>query len=1022
MHVVLISACEKRALKRSRAILDSYALRAGERAWASPITLEGLQELRAALKRSASRHTAVACYRNDGMRRMKLLWVVGSARHFGPHGHFPAGTTRRKQPEIPPWIRYAALLADAAGQGHDVGKASIAFQKRLRDATVKQKDSLRHEWVSLKIIQALRAGADWATAWRRLETRPEREGIPFDEGGLSNVFDAFDFLVVSHHGLFGPRNGDAALGAENHVRSNPPFEPAHYKPHAALPDLSLALLHKKLRRLEKIAPPAGVAASLYWRALSLIARAGLILADHAISSLDKPKDAELYANTHYTQDRTHRLLNQPLDQHLSDVSGLAGRMAYRLATLRLPGLSPEAVERIMERTENPLFAWQNRAAAALETERRRSQQPALVLNLAGTGTGKTRMNAKCACALAGERLVRFATALNLRTLTLQTGMAYHHQFKIGWDELACVIGDQSAIQSPKDSPSSPVDEFADEDENPREAEFETVGDAFFVPDWIEPFIKKKPKMRPVIGAPILVSTVDFLIAAGEPHRQGHHALALLRLVDSDLILDEIDSYDPKALVAVLRLVQLAGLFGRNVISSSATLARPVAFALSRAYRSGIAMRSALDGQTTGDFLCALIDDRLDPEVFISKEPSEFEQRYNARVDRLLEALRGQTHRIPYLARIPRIEKPVEAWQEAIAQAVVKLHDHNAWPFAQTGKRVSFGLVRVANIRPAIETARHLAERFSKNAQVACYHAADLKIQRFCKERTLDRLLTRKTPDNEHIESDPDIRERVFRTDSPDVMFIVVATPVEEIGRDHDFDWALIEPSSTQSIVQTAGRVNRHRLLARSAPNIGILQVNYRKIRKDNVVFTRPGLETKDRQYNDPRHGRNTRGHDLAYLINWSQLTALDAGLRFRDHPFARCDDENLAAMLAEPLKILCMDAKPRAWMVEATYADYPLRDQKEIQQTWRLTEDDRFERWERKRLSSDWISRDPLVVRRQIVSNAWLTWTRDDLTAVASKHRMENPFQLTIQSYGDVDQKFEWDNAFGASRPINELD
>lgn len=1026
MHVVLISACEKRALKRSRAILDSYALRAGERTWTTPITLEGLQELRAALKRTASRHTAVACYRNDGMRRMRLLWVVGSARHFGPHGHFPAGTTRRKKPEIPPWVRYAALLADAAGQGHDVGKASIAFQMKLRDFNSEQKDSLRHEWVSLKIIRALRAGADWEIAWRRLETRQEREGVPFDERGLADVFDAFDFLVVSHHGLFGPRTGDAALSAENHVRSNPAFEPEKYQPHAELPALSLALLHKKLRRLEKVAPPADVSIPLYWRALSLIARAGLILADHSISSLDKSKAAELYANTQHQKGQTSRTLNQPLDQHLSDVSGLAGRMAYRLATLRLPGLSPEAVERIMERTVNPLFAWQNRAAAALEAMRRTSQRPALVLNLAGTGTGKTRMNAKCACALAGERRVRFATALNLRTLTLQTGMAYHEQFNIGWDELACVIGDQSAVQRLKDGPLSPTAEFADDDENPHEAEFETVGDTFFVPEWIEPFLKRKPKMRPVIGAPILVSTVDFLIAAGEPHRQGHHALALLRLIDSDLILDEIDSYDPTALVAVLRLVQLAGLFGRNVISSSATLARPVAFALNRAYRSGIAMRAALEGRTTGDFLCALIDDRLDPEIFVASEPDEFERRYNARIDRLLEALHGQTYRIPYLAKIlppadPSVEKKVEAWRKTVAQAVMRLHDHNAWPFARTGKRVSFGLVRMANIRPAIEMARFLAGQFQDTAHVACYHAADLKIQRFRKERTLDQLLTRKTPDNAHIESDPDICARVSRTNSPDVLFIVVATPVEEIGRDHDFDWAVIEPSSTQSIVQTAGRVNRHRLLARSAPNIAILQANYRKMRQrekpTEPVFLRPGLETKNMPYNDLRCGRDKRGHNLAYLIDWTRLSALDAGLRFRGHPFARLDDENLTAMLDVPLKILCMDIKPRAWMVEATYADYPLRDKDEIQQTWQLTEDNEFELWERAKRESKWVPHNALVTPHLPASNAWLTWTREELNAAAIGYGIEHPFQLTTHFRKLFDRGFEWDSAFGASQP-----
>ena len=135
MHIVLISACEKRALKRSRALLDSYALRAGERTWASAMTAEGLQELRAALKRAASRQTAVACYRNEGMRRMKLLWVVGSARHFGPHGHFPAGTTRRKASAVPAWVRHAALLADAAGQGHTFGRATMWARPASRFST-----------------------------------------------------------------------------------------------------------------------------------------------------------------------------------------------------------------------------------------------------------------------------------------------------------------------------------------------------------------------------------------------------------------------------------------------------------------------------------------------------------------------------------------------------------------------------------------------------------------------------------------------------------------------------------------------------------------------------------------------------------------------------------------------------------------------------------------------------------------------------------------------------------------------
>ena len=38
MHVLFVSACEKRAIKKTRAVLDSFALRTGEKAWATPIT------------------------------------------------------------------------------------------------------------------------------------------------------------------------------------------------------------------------------------------------------------------------------------------------------------------------------------------------------------------------------------------------------------------------------------------------------------------------------------------------------------------------------------------------------------------------------------------------------------------------------------------------------------------------------------------------------------------------------------------------------------------------------------------------------------------------------------------------------------------------------------------------------------------------------------------------------------------------------------------------------------------------
>ncbi|MGL5251137.1 MAG: type I-F CRISPR-associated helicase Cas3f, partial [Enterovibrio sp.] len=72
----------------------------------------------------------------------------------------------------------------------------------------------------------------------------------------------------------------------------------------------------------------------------------------------------------------------------------------------------------------------------------------------------------------------------------------------------------------------------------------------------------------------------------------------------------------------------------------------------------------------------------------------------------------------------------------------------------------------------------------------------------------------------------------------------VATPVEEVGRDHDFDWAIIEPSSFRSIIQMAGRVRRHRDGEVLSPNIGLLQYNFKGFKGEaERVFNHPGYET-----------------------------------------------------------------------------------------------------------------------------------------------------------------------------------
>jgi CRISPR-associated endonuclease/helicase Cas3 len=973
MHIVIISACEKRAIKKTRAVLDSYAIRTGDMSWASPITTEGMREMRSALKRCATRQTAVACYRNEGRRSMKLLWIVGSKRPFGTDGHFPCGfiRVRKDKEELPHWVRLASLLASASGLAHDTGKAGTLFQDKLaralQNSFLKEADPVRHEWVSMRLMQEMRTGKTMQQAWEKIKNPKYLQELSL-KNGLSGVFDVLDFLIVSHHRLFGPETGLAVPSIRRHIRD----ERAEILPSGLLTSLWGGVYSATLTRIGNMVEEHPAA---YWRGLAIWTRVALIFADHLVSAREVGdyghEDGCLYA-------KTTRLGNgkctygQPLFWHLEHVAQEAAKTAYRLATLRLPTLSDEAVERILEASYHGRFVWQNRASDALRGIRQKSEAPVLVFNVASTGAGKTRMNAKCACILGTAGRFRFAVALNQRTLTLQTGDALSLQLGIGKDEMAIVIGDRVASQLHEVGHKG-AESATDDDGIEIEAEFEidtsSEGDGFVyeLPDWLAHLADRKPFLPRILGAPVLVSTIDFLISAGELQRQGNHVSAMLRLLDSDIVLDEIDSYDPTAMMAVLRMIQMVGFSGRNLICSSATLAYPLAQAVHDAYRSGIEMRAQLHGLSP-DFPVAIIDDLVSPTVIMGEG---FEEGYRMHLGRMLAEMGKTTYRLPVLQKIPERSEP--AWLDAVANAVILMHEINCWNFNGTAKTVSFGLVRVANIKTALRVARYLSERLPQ-AKIACYHSQDFVIQRFLKEQRLDALLNRKKG-NGHIEADPEIAEIVRSSLSGSIPLIVVATPVEEIGRDHDFDWTVIEPSSSHSIVQTAGRVNRHRLMTVTHPNVAILQFNMNWAKGRQVCFCRPGLESGQLRYDS---------QNMAELLRWDDLEAgLDARLRFEGHRFAQLDDESISAALKEPLKGLCdLSGANTVWMTEGFYRDYPLRSG-EPKQTWRVGKDedgdDRFELLELVNYALRFVPKNDWVHTQERTSNDWLCFDTGEL-------------------------------------------
>ncbi|SCM70928.1 type I-F CRISPR-associated helicase Cas3f [Desulfovibrio sp. 86] len=1044
MHVVLISECTRKSVSRTQRILDSYAPRAGIRTWITPITREGLAELHAALRKSATRNTAVACYQNDGRRRMCLLWIVGARGRFSADGAVAVRTSRRlarRAAEIPLWLRCVCLLAQAASLVHDLGKYSVYFQNKLRDPKM-LRDIVRHEWISVCLLRALRQGTSWQEAWQVLHDGKALDEVikrPTDPGSRAfhapaTALEAVDFLVASHHLLFssGKDGGSVPLVAASHVRSK--NVPQNYsQPHESLPEdiwKNFQRLESKLSALTEALQ--GQEHTEFWWACLILARAALIFADHTVSARaypTPPDDDTSAANTRFVENK--RVLNQPLHWHLTEVAHVAANAAWRMGQLSqstegpLEGLQEASVASIVEPAdEASRYHWQNLAADALARWRQDNPDtPCLVFNMAGTGSGKTRMNLRAACILSRDASPRCSIALNLRTLTLQTGYSLQSDLGILPADMATVIGDgvtQKLFDWAKRAE-------AIDDQDMVEPEILCSGDSGPLPAWMEPFWRTA-RERVIVGSPLLVSTIDFLDAAGRPDRQGHHVKALLRLMTADLVLDEVDGYEPDALVAVLRLVQLSAFFGRNIVCSSATLSLATADAVHAAWISGQKLRRALmqdPDMAPARSGIAVIDDSLAPEVLVSDNKSAaFSEWYAKRLQDMMAHLR----RMPCMRRafLQPVEPSIQGFQNAVLEAVQRLHTENAWEFSP-GRGISFGLVRVANINGAVATARSLALALP-HAHVACYHSGDWRISRFHKERRLDHLLTRKRG-NAHILADKEIRSLVARTTLPNVPFIVVATPVEEVGRDHDFDWAVIEPSSAQSIVQVAGRVNRHRLVScGNAHNIAILRYNLRHCKnceqgtKNIPVFKSPGYESK-------RLVRRYKEYDLGQLLPWQAETlTIDAGLRLGGgSDFAIADDRGIAERVTRffgadsdggeglfsrsPIDAFRMSATP--------YEQTPLRNRAGRKQLWLMRVDGEnalYFRWDEDPHGASWVRNKHEMREEEAAPNAWLALSPPEMERLCHEAGIwpEEGLQAELTSY--TNDSFMYDLGFGIRR------
>ena len=956
MNILLVSQCTKRALTETRRILDQFAERRGDRTWQTPITQQGLDTLRMLLRKTARKNTAVACHWIRGQNHSELLWVVGDVKQFNAQGATPTNMTERnilRQDDENDWhtAHDIRLLAAMAALFHDFGKANDTFQDKLRGQG-KLADPYRHEWVSLRLFQAF-VGKDEDTVWlQRLidgeaQVNPHwftslvKDGLdasptpPLES--MSSMAQAIGWLIVSHHRL--PLLAAAtdrqlqrvwlALGATwcgSRTQADDEDDPqAHQKASKGCWNFKAQLPHHSASWRKRVATLAqrmlerpGLLKQAWFKENPYamhMARLTLILADHHFSSIEGDRKLgdptyKAYANTDRRKEGSP--LKQRLDEHLIGVEKGAHSIARSLPQLdaSLPRIHNHRA--FKQRSGNARFAWQDKAfdlATALQVSS--EKQGFFGVNMASTGCGKTLANARIMYALAHpQKGARFTVALGLRTLTLQTGDALRERMGLGSDELAVMVGGGAvrALHEHNKKQSGAVNATENTLEN---AGSESAHDLLpsnthvqydntLHPGPLSEYLggndPKKQAAQQLLHAPVLVCTVDHLMPACEATRGGHHIVPMLRLLTSDLVLDEPDDFGIEDLYALTRLVHWAGLLGSRVLLSSATLPPALIQGLFAAYLAGRQSFQKNRGQPglAASVCCAWFDENGAAHSEHADENS-YLQSHSAFVQKRVAHLaaqhrtdqRRQAHIVPVTIQASSKPQIRREYAQVILKAALDLHRHpqnhtaEQTPAGQhSGKRVSFGLVRMANIDPLIDVAMALHDMPMPEGvriHLCVYHSRHPLLVRSGLEHTIDQALQRHGQDKDPMAQlrKPALRAAIDAHPEADHLFVVLATAVAEVGRDHDYDWAVVEPSSMRSIIQLAGRVRRHRSGVVQVPNIALLSHNLKALENPSgAAFTRPGFETAG--YPLASHALN----DLLRAQDWQQL---DATSRITQH-------------------------------------------------------------------------------------------------------------------------------------------
>jgi len=591
--------------------------------------------------------------------------------------------------------------------------------------------------------------------------------------------------------------------------------------------------------------------------LMFLARNVLMLADHKFSSTESKyihteyNENIVYANTKqiYSEQLNKKvdMFNQSLHEHLNGVyvSTVENLNLIYFVCTKMPKTTNKKIEKNIKKDSQ--YYWQQNVYNVIN-KNKTEDSIFFVCNVASTGKGKTNANVKIMNAI--NKKMRYNLCVGLTTLVEQTFKSYKKLEFENEDIAICIGADEkeelhNLLEHNQDDLMD-VQTFLEEDLN------QEINEKYF--DVMFSKGKNYKKYTNFLWKPILVSTIDYLMKITQTKKGGKHLLPSFRLMSSDVIIDEIDDFSITDIRAILALAFMTGVCGKNLVISSATISQNLALSFKLAHEHGLASYNKVFTYKDKVQRCVVCDE----DNAIICNSNEFVKKLSSFMKRRVTFLNKQP--IKAKAKIvdidtKNVKNNINSLKQTIINSVYTLHENNHVIDKDTQKNVSIGCIRIANVNPCVDITKFMTTQSNDDCDifVMAYHSRQILLVREVQESFLQRVLNRKGHPldgefNFDIEQYKEMYQDIKNSTKKNIIFILVATSVEEVDRDHDFDWCIIEPSSLRSVVQMAGRVHRHRSRKTDIKqfNINILQynINYLNHPQYEQCFVAPGIESK----------------------------------------------------------------------------------------------------------------------------------------------------------------------------------